>query len=385
MGVLILVKGELRYDRAPSSRALHIARYLQNHDIQTTLMGLESDDPVVPETITDPIMVKKRYGGKIGVTLVKIPFLRNAYRLFRTKKVRNVIIRNHWQGMLFMPIAKLFGVRIFYDFHGYGYVEQRLRGRKFKPYITKFFEQLCLKSADHVITQNLHNITLAKELNDNVLYLDNGVDTYQFTIENGMGTAEVRSLKERFGIPDEKFIVGFVANVAQLMDLDCMLKSTASFDPGIHFVVVGSGKQLDRIDAAHYPNVTFTGRIDHSDIKNILRTFDICMYSLSQSVADPFHGSPRKLKEWIAMGIPVIMTDINPKPPYLREWKNVIFVGSDKPEAWSDAVNRLAKNADLLQGMRDENLSLRDTISWDHVIDTSGLLGALKREDGDRV
>lgn len=380
MGVLNLIKGEIRYDRAPSSRALHITKFLQERGIFTELVGMESQDPMVDEQIEFPVKIKRILEGKVGHALVKLPFLAIAFRAFQKEEVKNVIIRNHWQGMLFMPLAKLFDVRIFYDFHGYGYVEQRLKGRKFKPYITKFFEELCLKSTDFVITQNLHNITLAKELNDNVLYLDNGVDIEQFNIDESVGEDEIRASKERFGIPDKKFTVGFVANVAQLMDLDCMLESTRSFDPQIHFVVVGSGQQLDRIDTERYPNVTFTGRVDHGEIGNVLRTFDICIYSLSPIVANPFHGSPRKLKEWIAMGIPVIMTDIHPKPPYLQAGKNVIFIDSNEPEQWARAVNELAGDEQLLRDMRQENMALRDSISWDHVIEASGLLDALKVE-----
>jgi glycosyltransferase involved in cell wall biosynthesis len=380
MSVFIVVNYELRYDKAPASRALHITKYLQKKGIFTVLVGIDSLDPMVEEQIESPVKVKRRFEGKLGYVLVKFPFLAIEFRSFLRGEMKNAIIRNHWQGLLLMPLAKIFNVRIFYNFHGYGYIEQRLKGRTFKPYFTKFFEELCLKSCDFVLTQNLHNIELAKKMNENVLYLDNGVDTDTFTVDENIEASEIRSTKERFKIPDKEFIVGFVANVAQLMDLDCMLKSTRSFDPDIHFVVVGSGQQLDRIDAETYPNVTFTGRIDHGEIGNILRTFDICIYSLSPSVAYPFHGSPRKLKEWIAMGIPVIMTDINPKPPYLRSGKNVIFIDSNEPKTWAGAVNTLARDEQLLQEMRQENMSLRDSISWDHVIEASGLLDALKRE-----
>ena len=225
-----------------------------------------------------------------------------------------------------------------------------------------------------MITQNEYNMGLIRGKNADLLILRNGVDLDIFSPDEEFGKKKKEKLRAKYGIPGHCKLVGFVAaNIGPWMDLDCMLEASILFPEDVHLVVIGGGRNIRSVEGKRYPGVTFTGNVSNRDVKSLLEIFDICIYAISERFARPFYGSPRKLMEWVAMGIPIVMTDITPKPPFLEEGQNVIYCRVNDPVDMAEKVKSLAENGSLLERMKEHDLGVRDSVSWDRFINESGL------------
>ena len=101
-------------------------------------------------------------------------------------------------------------------------------------------------------------------------------------------------------------IVGYVGGIHQWIDME-MLAHVARRMPEATFALVGP-LQMD-VSAADVPNVHFLGRKAHDDIPRYVKGFDVGIvpYLLSEYTANVY---PTKLNEYLAMGIPVVATDL---------------------------------------------------------------------------
>lgn len=101
-------------------------------------------------------------------------------------------------------------------------------------------------------------------------------------------------------------IVGYVGGIHQWMDMT-MLAEVARRMPDTTFALVGP-LQID-VSTAAAPNVHFLGKKAHDDIPRYISGFDVGIvpYLLSDYTANVY---PTKLNEYLAMGIPVVATDL---------------------------------------------------------------------------
>lgn len=122
-----------------------------------------------------------------------------------------------------------------------------------------------------------------------------------------------------------------------------------------HFHIVG-GRESDIEKWSYlneYSNVTFYGYVNHSKVKNYLSEFDIVLLPNLKKV-DSNAGrnigdwtSPLKLFEYMAMGKPIICSDL----PVLREVMvndhNCILCNPNNIDEWSEAIKNLGTNPQL--------------------------------------
>ena len=101
-------------------------------------------------------------------------------------------------------------------------------------------------------------------------------------------------------------IVGYVGGVHQWMDMP-MLADVARRMPETTFALVGP-LQIDVTDATA-ANLHFLGKRPHDDVPRYIKGFDVGIvpYRLSDYTANVY---PTKLNEYLAMGIPVVATDL---------------------------------------------------------------------------
>jgi glycosyltransferase involved in cell wall biosynthesis len=115
---------------------------------------------------------------------------------------------------------------------------------------------------------------------------------------------------ERFGLPKDAKIVGFVGRLArqkQVMDLLWSLVLLKDADPRISLVLVGDGPERDGLERfVHESNleehVRFLGH--RSDVDQILPLFDVF------AMTSGFEGMSNSIMEAMATGLPVVASDI---------------------------------------------------------------------------
>ncbi len=118
--------------------------------------------------------------------------------------------------------------------------------------------------------------------------------------------------------------IGFIGGIdAHTFDIDLFL-SVARAMPSHQFVMVGGCSLPD--GWCGLPNVHFTGRKPYDEIAAYMAAMDVLIMPWNRS--EWIQGcNPIKLKEYLAVGRPVVTTDF----PALDPWRDVVHVTHDGP------------------------------------------------------
>lgn len=114
------------------------------------------------------------------------------------------------------------------------------------------------------------------------------------------------------GVPDDLAslrhpIVGYVGGLHQWVDFDLM-HQVARAMPDVSFVFIGPA-QTDTSQLEGLPNAHLLGQQPHDQVPGYMKGFDVGIvpYRISEYTANVY---PTKLNEYLAMGLPVVTTDL---------------------------------------------------------------------------
>ena len=377
---MIVGTSELSHNQSESSRKLHISNVLNKCEMPTIIIGKKSEtgDGIVGANV---IAVKQISGGFIGSLLLRFQVPLAALRTILSEKVDKVILRGCDLPLLAIFI-KIFHKKMIYDFHGYLHKEEVAEGRVVRSKITRIFDSIMLMWADCIIavSEGTRN-QLPKKYLKKTIVLPNGVDLELFKGE--ISDKEKDKLKERYDIPKDKTIVGFVGNWERWMSVEDMINASMYLD-SIQMLIVGKGYNFDELyrDARNNPLVTFTGNVSHFQVVNLFKLMSICVVPYSKIIP---HGdttgyfSSRKTKEYLAAGKPIIMSSIKARESFLDEDENVILYKPEDAKDLASKVKLLLNDEQLYKKMCENNKKLSGEFSWEGVVTESGLVDILRR------
>ncbi|OGX48160.1 MAG: hypothetical protein A3G88_04015 [Omnitrophica WOR_2 bacterium RIFCSPLOWO2_12_FULL_63_16] len=206
-----------------------------------------------------------------------------------------------------------------------------------------------------------------------------GVDFEQFERVR-QGTDEIPKELRQLSRP----IVGYVGGLHQWVDQDLLVR-TAECLPEANFVFVGP-VQTDVSRLARRSNIHLLHGRPHDRIPHYMKGFDVSIisYRLSEYTA---HVYPTKLNEYLAMGLPVVATDLLEIKRFNAEYGDIVAVARTAeefaaairaalPPASSDAVRRritvASQNSwrariEQMSALIDEQLAPRRaaSVSWE--------------------
>jgi uncharacterized SAM-binding protein YcdF (DUF218 family) len=121
-------------------------------------------------------------------------------------------------------------------------------------------------------------------------------------------------------------VVGYVGGVHRWIDQE-LLATVAERMSDASFVLVGPA-QTDVSLLARCPNIHLLGAQSHADVARYIKGFDVGIvpYCLSEYTANVY---PTKLNEYLAMGIPVVATDLPEIRRFNVEHSDVLAVAED--------------------------------------------------------
>ena len=121
-------------------------------------------------------------------------------------------------------------------------------------------------------------------------------------------------------------IVGYVGGIHQWVD-QALFAQAARALPQASFVLIGPA-QIDIAQLSRLPNVHCLGPRSHEDVPRYIKGFDVGLipYTLSEYTA---HVYPTKLNEYLAMGIPVVSTELPELRRFSARHANVVTVARD--------------------------------------------------------
>jgi GT2 family glycosyltransferase/glycosyltransferase involved in cell wall biosynthesis len=179
-------------------------------------------------------------------------------------------------------------------------------------------EESLLRSSDRVLYVSHELMRRDRALvGDRGVFLDHGVDVEHFT-PDGDVDPDVASL------PRPR--IGFFGGLDDyVVDLD-LLRATAEENPDASIVLIGDATcPMDVL--TKLPNVHWLGHRSYSSIPALGRGFDVALMPWLDNEWIRF-ANPIKLKEYLALGLPVVTTDY----PEVEDYRDRVMVATDRTQ-----------------------------------------------------
>ncbi|MFC5911600.1 glycosyltransferase [Streptacidiphilus monticola] len=188
-------------------------------------------------------------------------------------------------------------------------------------------EQRLLREAAVVLYVSRELLAAEEDVTDGrAVFLDHGVDLDRFT-PDGPEAAELS------GVPHPR--AGFFGALDDFVVDLALLERLAKERPDTHLVLVGGG-DADLSGLAALPNVHLFGFQPHEAVPAFGRGFDVGLMPWHDNDWVR-HCNPVKLKEYLALGLPVVSTDF----PELRRYAEAgVAAASTDAESFLAAVDR---------------------------------------------
>ena len=180
---------------------------------------------------------------------------------------------------------------------------------------------------------------------DRVHVLPNGVDTARFHI--GVSDREVRV---ELGL-EGRFVVGFAGSLKSWHGVDLLIEAFAAVArPDWSLVIVGDGPQREALEAQAGGagadlHIVFTGAVSHDRVPQYVSAMDVTVAPFRP--VDNFYFSPLKLFEYLAMGKPVVASDVGQISEVIRDGHNGVLFEPGNARALALALMRVATDEEL--------------------------------------
>ena len=253
--------------------------------------------------------------------------------------------------------AKFASVKaIIYTAHGFPFHDL---SSPIQYFLYSNIEKYAATITDLIMTQNHEDIATAKKLRlcppEKLAYLGNGVDIERFK-RSQLNPESESQLRQSLGIPDASLIVGTIGRLTRKKGSGYLIEAAGqliSEFPNLQIVVIGSQLTTDRepfqIELSQKiktlgleKHVILTG--ERQDIPELLGLLDI--FTLPTFTHE---GLPRSIVEAMAMGLPIVTTDIRGCREAVVNEKNGFIVPSQNSTELAEALRKLLSNPQLRQ------------------------------------
>lgn len=210
-----------------------------------------------------------------------------------------------------------------------------------------------------------------------IISYPNGVDPEKF--KPGLDGSSVRK-KYNVG---EATIFGFIGSFGQWHGTDILAQAIVQFY-GEHpemmnkvkFLLIGDGMMMSDVKHILEPlqnpqDVVLTGNVEQHLAPLYLSACDVL---LSPHKSNPdgtkFFGSPTKLFEYMAMGKPIIASDLEQIGDVLQHMQSAYLIPPDQPALLSDAFDNFIEKSEMMKDLGVEaRRVVMATYTWDIHVD----------------
>jgi glycosyltransferase involved in cell wall biosynthesis len=276
-------------------------------------------------------------------------------RLMRARKYDLVHTHAPVASVLGRVAAKLAGVeRIVYTAHGF-YFHEHMPRQTYALYHR--VEKSVAQITDRILVQSQEDydtaVTTGLGSAEKIRYLGNGIDLMRFDPAASRDDDRTR-LRRELGIPEAHSpLIGITGRITEEKGFGELVEALAllrSDFPEAHLLVIGGQLSTERdrfqdslvdfiADHGLESQVTFTGfRSDVQALLGLLNLFVLPSYR---------EGLPRSVLEAMAMGLPVVATNIRGCREAVAHEVTGLLVPTKNPRALAEAAGRILADQDL--------------------------------------
>jgi glycosyltransferase involved in cell wall biosynthesis len=277
--------------------------------------------------------------------------------LMRRQRYDIVHTHNSKAGFIGRLAAKIAGVPIIvHTIHGFAFHEYERPPRRI---LFVFLERIAARFADRLITVStpLKEWGLELKIGEEEKYvvIPDGIEMERFEVR-----IDFQKQRQELGIAPNDLVVGMVAKLWEGKGHCTLIDATPQIIqevPNVKFIFVGDGylrQDLEKLGLAKGMNdyIIFAGF--RKDIPEITAIFDIAV------LASFFEGLGRVLLEAMALGKPVVATNVGGIPEVVQDGLNGFLVPPGDSQALARAIIRLLKDEQLRRKMGDEARKMID-------------------------
>jgi glycosyltransferase involved in cell wall biosynthesis len=145
-----------------------------------------------------------------------------------------------------------------------------------------------------------------------------------------------------------------------------VIEKVISHYPKIELCMVGPENGFTVEDLKKYAknkkiNVIFTGKLSKAEWIELSKDFDIFINTTH------FDNTPVSLIEALALGLPVVSTNVGGIPYLVKDRETAILVNDSDAQAMADAITELIKNPELAQKLAANGRKLAEQFDW-HIV-----------------
>ncbi len=209
-----------------------------------------------------------------------------------------------------------------------------------------YLNELLIKNSNLVIYVNSILWKNGLMQNKNSLMLGHGVDYDLFTQNTRSGFVP----EDIASIPGP--VIGFYGDISTKTSDFSLIEYIAKNLPELSFVLIGSVSS-DISKLKEYQNIYFLGQKPYNEIPLYGKAFDVAIMAWNKNKWIE-HCNPVKLKEYLALGNPIVTVYF----PEIEPYKELVYVSEDYNDFVSNIKKALKENDKELQIKRKE--SVRD-------------------------
>ncbi len=233
-----------------------------------------------------------------GLEALVHTFLGVLYAAIRRPDVVHIHAVGPW---LFVPLAKLFGLKVVITHHGQDYLREKWHAPA--RALLRLGERLGMRFADEyiVISRSIHDLAIDKYHRNTVL-IPNGVANLQ--------PAQTQSLLDKYGLSRHRYVIQVSRMVPEKRQLDLITAFKVARLPGWKLVLVGGAQgsqryaELVREHCGGHSAIINTGFLAPPDVQELLTHAGIFVLPSSHE------GLPISLLEAMRLGTPVMASNI---------------------------------------------------------------------------
>ena len=213
-------------------------------------------------------------------------------------------------------------------------------------------EQKFINNVDTVFCTSHKLLEKCKFYNSNTHLIPSGVNFTKFNKAYKSDDDKIK-LKSKISAP----IIGYIGAITKVFNQQ-LLEELAKSYSNYSFVLVGKTHvSINRLKKIK--NIIFIGNVSHDLIPFYLKSFDfgIIPYYVNDFTENVYSF---KLNEYLAMGLPVITTDLNEFKIFDKKYPNTIYVAKN----YAEFKNYLKIDFNFDKKFRDKRIDVAKQNSW---------------------